>query len=103
MKNRFKLDKRASNSAMLSKTGATLFGIILGSQYLASAQSCAPGYYSPDGSAPCIPAPPGYYVPSGGATSATPAAPGYYVPNFAAISQTPAAVGSYCPVAGMSA
>jgi hypothetical protein len=48
------------------------FPVSIGAQYVATAQPCAPGYYSLNGQAPCVPAPPGYYVPTSGATSRRP-------------------------------
>ena len=78
---------------------------------------CEAGSYSATGAAPCIPAPPGSYVATTGATSATPcvagtyqpdagrssclaAPPGSYVGTTGATSPTLCAAGSYQPASG---
>lgn len=63
---------------------------------------CAPGYYSATGLEPGVPAPPGYYVPTNGATEATPAPPGFFASGFANTEPTIAPAGSYTPIAGMA-
>jgi hypothetical protein len=91
------------NGTLVSTLGWVNSTAPIGSQPCATAQLCPAGYYSSNGLLPCVPAPPGYYVPTTGATNLTPATPGSYVPGFAATNQVQANAGTYCPWSGMSA
>jgi hypothetical protein len=66
----------------------------------AIAQLCVIGSYSATGSAPCVLAPAGSYVPTSGATSATLADPGYFVGAAGQGAETPAPAGSYASGTG---
>src|SRR3954467_1387919 len=59
-----------------------------------------PGYYSADGQEPGIPAPPGTYVATFGATAPTPNPFGYYTDHEASVAPIPAPPGSYVDTLG---
>ncbi len=59
-----------------------------------------PGYYSADGQAPGIPAPPGTYVAVSGATAPTTDPLGYYTDQPASVAPIPAPAGSYVATEG---
>jgi Tyrosine-protein kinase ephrin type A/B receptor-like len=64
----------------------------------------APGYYvATDGATSQTPCPPGTYQPNAGAVSCMPAGPGYFVATVASTGQTPCAPGTYQPNAGAAA
>jgi hypothetical protein len=62
-----------------------------------------PGYYSQDGQEPGIPAPPGYYVDTVGATAPTIDPLGYYTDQPASVAPIPAPPGTYVPTVGATA
>jgi hypothetical protein len=66
-----------------------------------AAESCEPGFFSSTGEVPCMPAPPGTFVDSAGATLATPCPVGTYQEFSAAISCTVAEEGTYVPEPGL--
>lgn len=64
---------------------------------------CIPGTYSATGNQPGVPAPPGYYVATSGATAPTPAPVGSYASGPAATGYSPDPPGTITPIPGMSA
>jgi hypothetical protein len=58
---------------------------------------CLPGSYSATGSAPCTPAPPGYFVSVTGATAPNAAPAGFYAPNSGMSAPLQAPAGYYVP------
>ena len=64
---------------------------------------CAPGTYSATGSGPCTEAPPGTYVDTPGATSATNCPVGTYNPNSGQTGCTPAPLDTYVDTTGATA
>ncbi|HLK46090.1 MAG TPA: putative Ig domain-containing protein [Acidimicrobiales bacterium] len=65
-----------------------------------TAAECAPGTYSATGLAPCTDAPPGTFVATSGATSATPCATGTYNPFTGQVSCVNAPTGTYVASTG---
>lgn len=104
-----------SGSATVATSGPYYLSLGANSQYVGEVRSttnvtctpvpdaCEPGSFSATGLAPCTPAPPGTYVDTAGATSATDCSIGHYQPNSGSSSCLAAAPGSYVPVIGSTA
>ena len=98
---------------------ALAVGLATGATPALASTPCTPGSYSSTGSQPCTPAPPGSFVATIGAISATPcpagtyqpssgqtsclnAPPGSFVASTGATSATPCALGTYQPNTGQA-
>jgi len=66
------------------------------------AEPTDPGTYSATGEKPGVPAPPGYYVNTTGATAPTPAPVGTYIDTAGKSYATQASAGTYAPTTGMA-
>jgi hypothetical protein len=85
------------------RLSATLAVAMLGGVTVpALAAPCTPGSFSPTGSDPCVPAPPGTYVPTVGASTATRAPVGTFVSTSGASTPTLAPVGTFVSSTGAS-
>jgi uncharacterized repeat protein (TIGR01451 family) len=92
------------NSLAVSYSGDTNYASVSApATPITFAPPCAAGSYSATGSAPCTPAPQGYFVATGAATSATPCATGSYQDQVGQSSCVPAPVGSYVSTTGATA
>lgn len=92
---------RAVLTRMLVVVGFALgVGLAAGAAPALVITPCAPGSYSSTGNQPCTPAPPGSFVASPGATSATPCRAGTFQPSAGQPSCLLAPVGSYVSTIG---
>ena len=92
----------SGDQALVAAAGDDDDGSSSGSAYTFGLTACEPGTFSGTGSAPCTPAPPGFFVAEAGATEATPAPLGTFVDQEGAVQATACAVGRYQPEAGQT-
>jgi len=85
------------------KQQMSLFLVSMSTSTVALASTCSIGYYDPNNGSNCIPAPPGSYVATPGATTATLAEPGRFTSTPGMTTALLALPGTYTPNPGMTA